>query len=186
MPFDYQAELDETNESPHRPRRRRDEEMQQMGWIWVAVPLLLVIAAAVLWLLVLRPRAVPTPTPIPAIRVTTPTSTPKLLTQTLTVPTATSVIPTATPAVVQTPTPSQKIVIGGYVEVFGTGSDKLRLRTGPGLNYVTWKIVPDGTRFKVAGGPREADGYVWWSLVDLSDGTEGWAVENFLKPTTAP
>jgi hypothetical protein len=61
----------------------------------------------------------------------------------------------------------------------------LRFRSGPGLDFVTWRILPEGEILLVTGGPREADGFVWWRAVDQS-GIVGWAVEQYLVPTTPP
>jgi len=71
--------------------------------------------------------------------------------------------------------------VDGRVRVSGTGEIGLRLRSGPGLDYVTYKIVPEGSVLKVLSGPEEADGFTWWRLED-EDGVVGWAVEEWLEP----
>jgi hypothetical protein len=106
--------------------------------------------------------------------------------------TATPIIPTATarPTVVlpatiaPTPTP-EGLYSGGEAIVTGTGS-ALRLRSDPGLQSTTLKTVSDGTRLKILEGPRDADDLRWWRLQDPVDGAEGWAVEKYLTPATAP
>jgi hypothetical protein len=84
-----------------------------------------------------------------------------------------------------TPVPAvpQEIAIGVYVKVSGTGGGDLSFRAGPGTNYARLKIVAEGTVLKVLDGPSEADGYVWWQLQDVSDGTVGWGVADYLEPT---
>jgi len=74
-----------------------------------------------------------------------------------------------------------EIELGIKVEVVGTGIDGLRFRSGPGLRYVTLKIIPDGEILTVLEGPEEANGYRWWRLQDKT-GTIGWGVDNWLQP----
>lgn len=99
-------------------------------------------------------------------------------------PTPTAVAP-STPTVAPSPTPSPtpplEIAVGGRVKVSGTGEFGLRLRSGPGLDYVTFKILPEGSMLTVLGGPEEADGHIWWRVED-EEGVVGWAVEDWLKP----
>jgi hypothetical protein len=118
-------------------------------------------------------------------------------------PTFTHVIPTATLAptevltplpptntpVPPTPTALAEIAVGGWVKVVGTGDAGLSYRAGPGLENVRLKIVTDGTVLKVLDGPREFDGFIWWRLeeyVDGQPGVIGWAIDEYLEPTTVP
>lgn len=99
-------------------------------------------------------------------------------------PTFTSVAlstPTVLPSPTSTPPPPAEVAIDGRVKVSGTREFGLRLRSGPGLDYVTYKIVPEGSVLKVLSGPEEADGFTWWRLED-EEGTVGWAVEDWLEP----
>jgi hypothetical protein len=60
---------------------------------------------------------------------------------------------------------------------------------GPGLENVRLKIVSDGAVLKVLDGPRESDGFTWWRLeeyVDGQPGVVGWAIDEYLEPTSAP
>lgn len=92
-------------------------------------------------------------------------------------PSATPVPPTATlPARVQADV---------YAKVVGTGTAGLRFRSGPGQDFVTWRILPEGEILKVTGGPREADGVIWWRALDKT-GLVGWAAEQFLVPVEPP
>jgi len=77
------------------------------------------------------------------------------------------------------------LAAGVYVRVTDTGPDGLRYRYGPGLDYVTIRIVPDGEIMRVSSGPEEADGIVWWRVGDQL-GNFGWAAEQFLVPAPAP
>lgn len=100
-------------------------------------------------------------------------------------PTFTSVVvstPTAFPSPTPTPVPTPVgIVVGSRVEVSGTGEFGLRLRSGPGLDYVTYKILPEGSVLKVLGGPEEAGGNIWWRVEDEEE-VVGWVVEGWLEP----
>jgi hypothetical protein len=51
-------------------------------------------------------------------------------------------------------------------------------------------VLDPGATLEVIGGPRDADGYVWWQL-RLADGREGWSAAGagedvFLEPAPAP
>ncbi len=71
--------------------------------------------------------------------------------------------------------------IGAYVQVTGTGGDGLRLRDRPGLDGNVLLVASEAEVFKLADGPVDMDGYVWWSLVGPFDETRrGWAAENYL------
>jgi hypothetical protein len=150
-----------------RPRRRRERGGPHLpGWFLAIILLLAIAAVAGLWwkaFIPERPEVTLTPSPSPT---PTPTRTPTPL-------------PPPTP----TPTPPAEITVGGYVKVTGTGIKGLRLRSGPGLDYITFKILEEGSILKVLGGPEEADGYTWWRLEDEA-GVIGWSVEDWLEPTS--
>lgn len=149
----------------------------RLPWLWLAIAFLVVlILAAVVYL---AREALPTQLPVVEVTATPtvaqPSSTPE---QAPLTPTPTSEAPTATPE----PSPSKADIEPGIkVEVVGTGIDGLRIRSGPGLNYTSLKIVPDGETFTVLEGPEEADDLRWWRLKDEA-GTIGWAAENYLQP----
>jgi hypothetical protein len=46
-------------------------------------------------------------------------------------------------------------------------------------------VAGEGTIVLVLEGPTPGGDYQWWR-VQLSDGTTGWAAEDFLKPSAAP
>ena len=76
--------------------------------------------------------------------------------------------------------------MGAYVQVANLPSgEKLRFRTGPGLNFTTSKLIDQGTILLVVEGPKEADKYQWWRLQD-QQGNYGWAAGDFLKPAPPP
>lgn len=157
-------------------RRRRDEQTGTLdgSWVWIALPVGILLLIAALWFLVIAPAGSAPP------RVT------------VTPPSPTTAWPTVTPMVITVPTegPGESptasepapVAVGARVEVTGTGANMLRVRQLPGTDTVTIKIVGDGTRFVVIGGPEEAAGFVWWKVDDQA-GTVGWVAGQFLKPT---
>lgn len=104
--------------------------------------------------------------------------------------------PTHTPATTATPTldpfatpiiDENTIHIDGYVQITGTGTDGLRIRSAPGLNTETVFRGEESEVFVVKDGPQTADGYTWWYLVAPYDDTRaGWAAAEFLAIVPAP
>lgn len=79
------------------------------------------------------------------------------------------------------------IVIDGYVQITGTGTDGLRIRSAPGLNTDTVFRGEEAEVFVVKDGPQTADGYTWWYLVAPYDDTRaGWAAADFLAVVPPP
>jgi hypothetical protein len=90
--------------------------------------------------------------------------------------------PFATPIVDQT-----TIHIDGYVQINGTGTDGLRIRSAPGLNTETVFRGEESEVFLVKDGPQTTDGYTWWYLVAPYDDTRaGWAAADFLAVVPEP
>jgi len=79
------------------------------------------------------------------------------------------------------PSSGDQLAINQTVEVTGTGKNKLSFRAGPGTDYKIIRLIKDGTRLTIIGGPKEADDYTWWQM-KTEEGQVGWAVEDFLKP----
>jgi hypothetical protein len=102
-------------------------------------------------------------------------------------PTIRTVIPDAAVASQTPPDPmgsdqDKDFVIGDLVEVYGTEGQGLRIRNTPSLSAVIDEIGLDSEVFKIEGGPIDADGYVWWFLVNPYDPSrQGWSVSNFLR-----
>lgn len=139
---------------------------------------ILVVGVVALALLALF-RPTPPPTSVPSPERETgaeDTPTPMMLQ-------GTPVLPLFTPTPTPVPTMPAGIAIGIYVKVSGTEGTDLSFRAGPSTNHVRLKIVAEGSVLKVLDGPVEDDGYVWWQLQDVSDGTVGWAVADYLEPT---
>jgi len=162
----------------NRPRRHRAAFINI--WVLGGAILLACILTLLMWgtLMLLRPE------PIPAAPVTAdlnvihaPTSTTLLATPFSITPTG-SAPPSLEPGI---------IVIGGYVQIQGTGGDGLRLRDRPGLDGKVLLLGSEAEVFQVAEGPVDADGYTWWRLVGPFDETrQGWAVSNYLLVVQNP
>jgi len=89
-------------------------------------------------------------------------------------------VPTQAPAPEPTAAQSTAVGVGARVEVTGTGAANLRVRQVPGIDAVSLRFVPDGTRFVVIAGPENASGYTWWKVDDQA-GTVGWVAGQFLR-----
>jgi hypothetical protein len=90
--------------------------------------------------------------------------------------------PTPTPALA----PGQ-IAIGSYVQIKGTDGLGLRIRSAPGLAGNQLFLGYDAEVFVVNDGPRQADGYTWYSLVAPYDATRtGWAASDFFTIIPPP
>lgn len=175
--------------SEHTPRsglyRRRERFVLPM-WAWpvagVACLLLGVALGYFLWEMNFAEEP-PAPTPTARVVVITATSLPAQPTVTIAAAQETATLapaaPTNTVAPTSAPTPAIKIAVGAKVKVEGTDGSGVRLRAGPGLDFVTFKSIKDGVVLEVLGGPEQADKYTWWRLKD-DTGTVGWAADSFL------
>ncbi len=101
--------------------------------------------------------------------------------------TAPVIIPTLPPgqdAATPTPTavPAGEMGIGAYVQIFGTGGDGLRVRSGPSTNDPALFLAKESEVFQVKEGPKESDGFTWWFLVaPYDDNRKGWAAQSYLS-----
>jgi hypothetical protein len=109
-------------------------------------------------------------------------------------PPATPTVLRPTPTILPTSTPQPTIDVsvappevttGYYATVVETGGVGVTLRNGPSTRTVRVMVVPEGSRVFVLEGPTDADTYLWWRI-RLEDGTEGWAVGDFLAPAAGP
>ena len=159
------------------PRQKRQETRQRVP-VWVPGVIsaaLVVVACGTAVNFINRSR----PAITQAFTASTPTEAVVTLTPTEEFP------PTATPYSAPTETPIPQvavdtaktggIAVGGKVRVFDTGSG-LNFRKGPSRSAEAIKKLPDGTTLDVIGGPREADGFVWWQMKD-PQGTVGWGAQ---------
>ena len=138
--------------------------------------LLLAVTLVLLWLS--RPEPVPPSQSTPIMNIIrNPTSTPVIqsaATQELDQETS----PTDGPGI---------LVLGSTILVSGTGGDGLRIRINPGLNGQIQFIAAEGEAFSIEDGPQDKDGYTWWYIVGVEDGSRrGWAVADFMQPEDSP
>ncbi len=91
----------------------------------------------------------------------------------------------ATSAVVSTVSASAALQTGSFARVTGTGAYGLRMRFGPGLDFVTIRFADEGETLEVTGGPEQSDGLTWWRLRD-DQGNIGWGAAEYLVPTITP
>jgi hypothetical protein len=194
-------------DNPHPPSSPEDPELGKMEWlygtldktnpeagaggprrfpIWTCLTFALgvLVVVGLVWLLIGPPLPA---APAAAIM---PTATPDLEATALAMATP---LPTATPkpfvaTATPTPTRSGPFEVGDRIRISGTGARGLRLRAGPGLNFLTVSLAKDGQVFFIMPGngdedsyPVRADGYVWWRLRSTG-GDLGWTVQNYLAP----
>ncbi len=104
-------------------------------------------------------------------------------------PTATAAGGPQPTAVEPTPTLSALTPsIGGYVQVVGTGDiGFLNLRAEASRSAAVNYLALEREVFQVQAGPVDADGLVWWFLVDPATGTRnGWGAQNYLTVVAGP
>lgn len=84
--------------------------------------------------------------------------------------------------------PPGTIVVGGYVQVVGTGATGfLNLRAEAGLRNPVNYLAIEREVLQVQAGPTQADGFTWWYLVDPATQSKfGWGVQNFLQAVQTP
>jgi hypothetical protein len=111
------------------------------------------------------------------------------LLQVVAAPTDTPVLPTLPPTDTPTPEPGTPlppppgvISVGSYVQITGTGTDGLRMRSQAGLQGDIRFLAIEAEVFEVVDGPQESDGYTWWFLqAPYDEQVQGWAVSNYLS-----
>jgi hypothetical protein len=103
------------------------------------------------------PRA--TSTPVPVV-----TATPPIVTS----------APTATP-----PAPESGIAPGSTVV---TADSDANLRAGPSLDAEIIGTILLGSELTVTGPAEAGDGTLWWPVIDVATGVEGYVAEELLTP----
>jgi hypothetical protein len=72
--------------------------------------------------------------------------------------------------------PKSRISTGITARVTFTDGTPVRLRKKPGYSEKIINKLPEGTQFKVFGGPECVDRTIWWQI-ELNDGVDGWIAE---------
>jgi hypothetical protein len=134
------------------------------------------------FVLATRPALAPAPTAT-AMVVTVP---PATVLPALTQSPSTTALPTEPTATVPPPPPGE-VSVGVYVQVVGTGDTGfLNLRAEAGLSNPVNYLALEREVLQVQAGPQEADGFVWWYLVNAQTNSFGWGVQNYLEVVPGP
>ncbi len=89
------------------------------------------------------------------------------------------------PTIILTDTP-MPLAVGSLAQVVGVGNDELNVRNLP--NRSSSKVLfraAGGTKLQLIGGPLEADGFIWWRVLDPQFEVEGWAAGRYLQTVSA-
>ena len=151
-----------------RPRPGQTE-LNWREWLMLAgVAIFGVIFCAIAGRSILSGFAASFPTPTATVPIVRPTVT---------------LVPTPTLAPTLTPTPNipTAIAVGVYVAVV----DGVNFRKDASTGGQIIRTLSNGEVLEVTGGPTTAANLTWWKLKD-QNGTEGWAVSDYLAPTAAP
>jgi hypothetical protein len=157
-------------------------------WLLAIVAALFGVAALALVVFVIATRSADLPvatatafvvTAPPPATLPTPTGAAALTPPAAPAPTVTSPPP---------PAPPGEVKVGSYVQVIGTEAEGfLNLRAEPSLNSPVNYLALEREVLQVQAGPTEADGFVWWYLVDPATNTKfGWGVQNYLQAVQGP
>jgi 3D (Asp-Asp-Asp) domain-containing protein len=73
---------------------------------------------------------------------------------------------------------------GSSAIVAGTDGSGLRVRSGPGRSHKVVAMLPEGATVQVLAGPV-TDGEADWYQVTTGGPISGWAVDDFLRPSSA-
>jgi hypothetical protein len=58
----------------------------------------------------------------------------------------------------------------------------VNVRSGAGIANARLFVAPNGTIFRVIGGPAQADGLTWWQIQNIVDTAQtGWAAAAYLE-----
>lgn len=155
-------------------------------WLLLLVAGVFALAALVLLGISLATRTADRPRPTATVQLVT-------VAAPLAPPTAPGVAPSPTaiptPTATLPPPPSAgNIKIGDFVQITGTGTvGFLNLRAEPSLKAAVNYLAIEREVLQVQAGPAEADGIVWWYLVDPATNTRfGWGAQNYLQVVQGP
>ena len=83
------------------------------------------------------------------------------------------------PTVTATPTTQPDFPPGTPVMV-ASPDGQLNIRSGPGVQYVILRTVPNGTRLRIVSGPTRVDGTPWYLVADEGQTFQGWCNGHYL------
>lgn len=110
---------------------------------------------------------------------TTPTST---STPTATATSTQTATPTSTSTPVPTSTPQSYDTSFTNGDEVATSVFALNFRSGPGTTSSVIAVLSFGSTGTVLGGPIDANGYAWYQIATVSQGT-GWVASSFIQKT---
>lgn len=171
-----------------RSRRLRSDNQEPIPWIWLGMGVVVTIiglgiAYGIITAALSREPLPVTPIEPTIIVLTAPPSPMPTATQNLPTPT---VLPTAT--AVATPDYNlipEALTVDFYAEVANTDGVGVTVRGGPSTNNARVTVAAEGSVVLILGGPEEANDFLWWHI-QLEDGTDGWAVSDYLIPAARP
>lgn len=180
-----------------RPRRLEEASTVEVGfpiaWVLIgALSGLLVIGLIGLGVVnIIRKQSItPTPSAIPGLAPTQPIGRTAESEVTPTIPPVVTLEPTPTPLPTDTPVPvaPSELAPGLYARIIGTDGAGVSMRAGPGTNNARLDVAPEDSFVLILDGPRADENlqdFIWWFIKD-ANGTEGWAVQDFLEPSLPP
>lgn len=186
----YQVPSDprDPNNKQKRSRRFRNDDREPIPWLWLGLGVVVTIIglgiAYGIIIAALKREPLPVAPIEPTIIVLTAPPSP-MPTATLNLPTPT-VLPTAT--AVATPDYTlipEALTIDFYAEVANTDNVGVTVRGGPSTNNARVTVASEGAVVLVLDGPEEANDFLWWHI-QMEDGTDGWAVSDYLIPAARP
>lgn len=78
--------------------------------------------------------------------------------------------------------PAGEIGVGSVVV---TTEENVRIRAEGNAGSNILAALPVGSELEIIGGPAEADGFTWYEVVAIDEGTTGWTVVDFLELSDA-
>jgi hypothetical protein len=186
----YQVPPDprDPNDKQKRTRRFRQDNREPIPWVWLGLGVVVTIIGLGIAYGIIFSALSREPLPVspiePTIIVLTAPPSP--------VPTATRNLPTPTvlPTATAVATPDydlvpEELAAGFYAEVANTDGVGVTVRGGPSTINAAVTIASEGSVVLIVDGPEEGNDFLWWHI-ELEDGTDGWAVSNYLIPAARP
>ena len=156
-------------------------------WLLALVAAVFMCAALALVALAIasRPAGLAQPTTTVVVVTAAPIHTEGIATPTVQSP---PTVPAEGPTATAPPPPPGEVGVGAYVQVVGTGeAGFLNLRAEAGISSAVNYLAIENEVLQVQAGPTNADGFVWWYLVDPATSSRfGWAVQNYLQVVQGP
>ncbi len=174
--------------SKKRRRRQRQDTQEPIPWLWLGLGLIVTLIGVGVSLAIVNSFLSRPPLPVDALEptvivLTAPPSPTATATPVLAMPTP---LPTSTPVATRDfSVAPDEVQPEYYAIVSNTGGVGVTVRGGPSINNARITTASEGTIVYILAGPEEGGEFLWWNI-RLADGTEGWAVGDYLSPSAAP